>query len=205
MKLFIHTSQLRSLCVNQIKKGDQSCEESGQNRRFFLSKLVPFSAGIIATTALKPNEALATIMSNEGENAKIFKSGVPLEKDFAFERFKLARKDLEGLLNDYDNISQGGGDNVRRYLGTVGVTSGMYGITKVLKELQEEADDIVEYTENMNEFDSYLRAADTACYSANFVEFSAAKTKPEKFLEDAKMDSKNMLKAMERMAAELKL
>ena len=63
---------------------------------------------------------------------------------------------------------------------------GMYGIPRVMKELQEEANDIVEYTENMNDFDAYLRQADTSCYSANFVEFSAAKTKPEKFFQDAK-------------------
>ena len=71
-------------------------------------------------------------------------------------------------------------------LGTVGVTSGMYGITKVMKELQDEAEDIVEYVEDMNEFNAFLNQADTACYSANFVEFSAAKTKPEEFYRNAK-------------------
>ena len=63
-------------------------------------------------------------------------------------------------------INKGSGDNVRSYLGTVGVATLMYGITKVLKELQEQADDIVEYTENMNEFNAYLSAADNACYSS---------------------------------------
>lgn len=136
-------------------------------------------------------------------NAKIFKAGVNLGKEDAIARFQLGRKDLQYLLDNYDSITPDGGDGVRRYLGTVGVNSGLYGITKVLKELQNEADDIVEYTENMNEFDSYLRAADTACYSANFVEFSAAKTKPEKFLADAKVDALQMKKAMDKMASEL--
>ena len=54
------------------------------------------------------------------------------------------------------SISKGGGDNIRSYLGTVCVATSMYGITKVLKELQEQADDIAEYTENMNEFNAYL-------------------------------------------------
>jgi hypothetical protein len=98
----------------------------------------------------------------------------------------------------------GGGDNVRRYLGTVGFTSSLYGISKVLKELQDEADDIVKYTENMNEFDAYLRAADTACYSANFVEFSAAKTKPEAFFKDAFGEVQKIKEYMNNMAAELK-
>jgi len=121
-------------------------------------------------------------MSNTMPETKLFKPGRSLEKAEAFERFQLARADLVKLLEDYDSISQGGGDAVRRYLGTVGVTSRLYGITKVLKALQEEADDIVEYTENMNEFNVYLNSADTACYSSNFVEFSAATSKPEQFL-----------------------
>ena len=130
--------------------------------------------------------ASAVMMSVDDPVIKLFNSGRALGKELAVERFKLARDDLNYLLKNYDEISLGGGDSVRRYLGTVGVTSGLYGITKILKELQDEADDFVEYTENMNEFDVYLRQADTSCYSANFVEFSSAKTKPEKFLNDAK-------------------
>jgi hypothetical protein len=38
--------------------------------------------------------------------------------------------------------------------------------------LQDEAEDIIEHTENMQNFDYYLRAADTSVYSANFVEYS---------------------------------
>jgi len=119
--------------------------------------------------------------------------GGTLERGEALERLKLARTDLSYLLENYDSIAEGGGDSVRRYLGTVGVTSGMYGITKVLKILQNEADDIVEYTEAMDEFDSYLRQADTACYSANFVEFSAASTKPEQFLKVSALGSSNLI------------
>ena len=61
------------------------------------------------------------------------------------------------------------------------------------------------YTENMDDFVYYLRAADTAVYSANFVEFSAAKTKPKKFFDDAKLDCKNILLHMDNMANELNL
>ena len=147
--------------------------------------------------------ANAVVMSSE---QKVFKAGEPMGVTDALERFQSARKDLQYLIDNYDEIvANGGGDNVRRYLGTVGVTSALYGISKVMKELQEEADDIVEYTENMNEFDAALRAADTACYSANFVEFSAAKTKPEKFFQDALGDIKNMMNKMNNMADELKI
>ena len=48
-------------------------------------------------------------------------------------------------------MCRGGGDNIRRYLGTVGTTSPLYGIKTVFKYLQEDAGDIVEFTENMNE------------------------------------------------------
>ena len=150
-------------------------------------------------------EAQATIMDASMEEVKTFKAGERLEKDVAMERFQKARTDLNYLLEHYDEVvANGGGDNVRRYLGTVGVTSGMYGITKVLKDLQDEADDIVEYTEAMNDFAGYLNAADTSCYSANFVTFSSAKTKPEKFFSDAKSDAIQMQKAMSTMAAQLK-
>eukprot|EP00816_Leptocylindrus_hargravesii_P006674 CAMPEP_0196809608 /NCGR_PEP_ID=MMETSP1362-20130617/9528_1 /TAXON_ID=163516 /ORGANISM="Leptocylindrus danicus, Strain CCMP1856" /LENGTH=215 /DNA_ID=CAMNT_0042184341 /DNA_START=1 /DNA_END=648 /DNA_ORIENTATION=- len=172
-----------------------------ESRRDFIRSA---AAGIFAIgTTAQPVSAV--MMSVDDPVIKLFNSGQALGKELAIERFMLARDDLNYLLKNYGEISAGGGDSVRRYLGTVGVTSGLYGITKVLKELQNEADDFVEYTENMNEFDAYLRQADTSCYSANFVEFSAAKTKPEKFLDDAKSDAEQMKKRLNAMAAELKL
>ena len=139
----------------------------------------------------------------EQPKEKFFEIGVTLGADVAKARFLEARSTIVDLVNNYDSISKEGGDNVRRYLGTVGTTSAMYGIEKVLKDLQNEANDIVTYTENMDDFAYYLRAADTAVYSANFVEFSAAKTKPEKFFDDAKSDCKNILLHMDNMASEL--
>lgn len=136
---------------------------------------------------------------------KFFEIGITLSVDVAKARFQDARHTMVDLMKNYDSISKLGGDNVRRYLGTVGTASAMYGIEKVLKDLQNEANDIVVYTENMDDFTYYLRAADTAVYSANFVEFSAAKTKPEKFFDDAKSDCKNLLLHMNNMANELNL
>jgi hypothetical protein len=145
-------------------------------------------------------------MDNSSDDAKVFKSGEAMDIEEAKARFLKAEKDLQYLVDHYDDVvKSGGGDNVRRYLGTVGLTSAMYGIMKVMKDLQPEALDIVEYTEAMDEFDSSLRAADTACYSANFVEYSAAKTKPEKFFKDALIESKRMLNSMDAMASELNL
>lgn len=174
---------------------------SSRQRRSILST----SAGFASLFLLQhPAAAGAAVVVSSDQ--KVFKPGESMGTTEALTRFQQAQKDLEYLITHYDEIvANGGGDNVRRYLGTVGFSSSLYGISKVLKELQDEADDIVEYTENMNEFDAYLRAADTACYSANFVEFSAAKTKPEAFFKDAFGDVLNMKECMNNIAVELKL
>jgi hypothetical protein len=138
-------------------------------------------------------------------NPKIFTPGQALGVQASKERLAQARISLAYLTDNYDTIRAGGGDNVRRYLGTVGTTSGLYGIMKVLKELQKEAEDIVEYTEGMSEFEYSLLGADTAAYSANFVEHSSAKTKPEVFFKDAKREIDNMKVQLDKMVSELNL
>jgi hypothetical protein len=138
-------------------------------------------------------------------NPKIFTPGQALGAEASKERLAQARISLAYLTDNYDTIRAGGGDNVRRYLGTVGTTSGLYGIMKVLKELQKEAEDIVEYTEVMSEFEYSLIGADTASYSANFVEHSSAKTKPEAFFKDAKREIDNMKVQLDKMVSELNL
>ena len=172
----------------------------GMNRRGFGAVV---AAALVAIPKFSGQKVSAAMMEQPKE--KFFEIGVTLSADVAKARFQEARITLADLVNNYDSISKEGGDNVRRYLGTVGTTSAMYGIEKVLKGLQNEANDIVAYTENMDDFVYYLRAADTAVYSANFVEFSAAKTKPEKFFDDAKSDCKNILIHMDNMANELNL
>ena len=163
------------------------------NRRNCLST---FMLCLLETKSFASNAAM--------ENSQtVFKAGEALGVEASKARFVEAQRSLGYLLDNYDDVVKGGGDNVRRYLGTVGTSSGMYGISKVLKELQEEAADIIIYTETMIEFDAALRAADTAVYSANFVEFSAAKTKPEKFFEDARTEAKRMQVYLNEMASEL--
>lgn len=152
----------------------------------------------------------ATLIASPGiaameNNQKVFTAGQILGIPESKERFKEARKTLDYLIENYSEISKGGGDNVRRYLGTVGTTSALYGISKVSKGLQREAKDIIEYTENMSDFEYNLGAADTAVYSANFVEFSAASTKPEQLFKDGEKALRQARISMDRMAAELEL
>lgn len=138
----------------------------------------------------------ATMIDNSSDEYNTFKPGVSLSVEDAKLRFKGAISDIDELIKNYDDISKGGGDNIRRYIGTVGVNSRMYGITKVLKQLREEADDVVEFTETYNEFEAYLFQAEGAAYQSLFVEFSSAKGSPEQYLARAKEDIIMMRKYM---------
>ncbi len=161
-------------------------------------------AGLTSTTT-SPQAAHATLMDNTLQNSKTFKLGEKLSPDEAKQRFLDALTETDELIENYASISSGGGDAVRRYLGTVGVDKKMYGITKVVKELREEAEDIVEYTEIANEFEAYLYQAEGAAYQSLFVEHSSAKGTPESFLATAKKDVISMRKYMGELKAQLNL
>lgn len=157
---------------------------------------------LVATYAAVPASAVVTL---EGKASMVFNPGQVLSTEEAKQRFVSARNDVRYLLENYTDICKGKGDAVRRYLGTVGVTSGMYGISKVLKDLQDQADDIVEYTEAMEEFNAYLYQAEGAAYQSLFVEHSSAKGTPESLLETAKQDVMQMEKYMDLLAVQLNL
>ena len=174
-----------------------------KDRRQILAQLGTSSVALVAACS-SPAYATVTEVSEEAQ-AGVFKPGQKLSTEDAKKRFILARQDVKYLLDNYPEVSKGGGDAVRRYLGTVGVTSGMYGISKVLKKLQEEADDIVEYTETMEEFNAYLYQAEGAAYQSLFVEHSSAKGTPESLLATAKQDVIKMVKFMDQMGVQLSL
>lgn len=126
----------------------------------------------------------------------------PLSREAALERFALGQESIDYLLENYDKIvSNGGGDNVRRYLGTVGTTSGLWGMSKVLNVLKDEADDIVEFTEAKTEFESAIVAADGSAYMAIFVTTSSSSTPPEKYFADAEREVVVAKKYLQEMAA----
>ena len=116
------------------------------------------------------------------------------------ERLRAGRKSIQYLLDHYDEICQGGGDNVRRYLGTVGFTSGLVQIDRTLKALAERADDFVDFTETQNEVVQSIQQADGSAYMAIFVTTSPSETPPEKYFNDAKIEVKNCIKAMDHIA-----
>jgi hypothetical protein len=168
--------------------------KSQRPRRAFLSQV---GAAVLLVAAPSSSWAVMDVQQ------KVFQPGQQLSIEEAKARFVLARKDVHYLLDHYAEICEGGGDNVRRYLGTVGISSGMYGIRKVVKELREESDDIVEYTEAMDEFEAYLNQAEGAAYQSLFIEHSSAKGTPEQFLATAKQDVTQMLKYMDVLAVQL--
>jgi hypothetical protein len=134
-----------------------------------------------------------------------FEVGKGLSVEEAKARFKEGQESLDYLLAHYDEICEGGGDNVRRYLGTVGTTSGLYGIAKVMKTMQPEADDIVEYTEMMNEINASLVGADGSAYMAIFTESSTSGVPKEKYYNDAKIDVKRAIGSMQEIAKQMSI
>jgi hypothetical protein len=174
----------------------------GRPRRDFLSHF-----GIVATAVAVAVEVIPPpiVCWAADKQERVFQPGEKLGTDAAKERFQLARQEIHYLIDNYTEIQKGGGDAVRRYLGTVGVTSGMFGIGRVLKELRQDSDDIVEYTEAMDEFNAYLYQAEGAAYQSLFIEHSSAKGTPEAFLATAKQDVLSMAKYMDLLAAQLSL
>ncbi len=172
--------------------GSKPCCSSGKHaiihsRRDFIAIASAFSC--------------SRILFSDGERVNAAESGLDPK-----QRFVAARKDLRDLIDDYSEITKkGGGDAVRNRLGTQGVNSNLFGIQKILKILSAEAEDIVEYTETMEEFNAYYFQAEGAAYQSLFVEHSSAKSTPESLLQTAKADIIQMEKYMDRLAVQLNL
>lgn len=186
--------------VSQVPK-----EDMATRRNFIQVALTPIllgqttSAFLISSTSEEWQVANAAMQSNQ----EVFKVGKDLSPEQAKQRVKDAIASLEYLLNNYDQICEGGGDNIRRYLGTVGTTSGVYGIIKTMKILQNEADDIVEFTETMNEVNTSINQADGSAYMAIFTTSSTSGVPPKKYFDDAKTETKNAIKALNDLAKQL--
>ncbi|GMH64523.1 hypothetical protein TL16_g03981 [Triparma laevis f. inornata] len=127
-----------------------------------------------------PSSSLAVYSLSTGEKVK-----KPTSIPEAYLRLSSARSELDMTISTYDKIKAGGGDNVRRYLGTVGTSSSIFGLKPVFKLLQDSASDIITFIDATEEFDRALVSADSAAYSSMFVEFSAAKGTPEEYYDKA--------------------
>lgn len=159
----------------------------------FLDGTVASAIALVTT----PSNASA-VMDPDKNKAGTLKDLTP---DEAEERFRAGRQSVDYLLKNYDDICDGGGDNVRRYLGTVGTQSGLFGIKKAMKTLAERADDIVEYTELSREIEQTIEQADGSAYMAIFVTTSTSYTPPAKYFNDAKIEIERCAKSMDELAA----
>lgn len=131
----------------------------------------------MATIAFQEPAAAAVLdSSNQGRGTT-----KTLTIEEAEDRFRAGRESVRKLLSSYELICEGGGDNVRRYLGTVGTTSGLFGIQKAMKTLSVKADDIVEYFELSTEIEKQIEQADSSAYMAIFTTTSTSGVPPEKY------------------------
>lgn len=163
---------------------------NNHNRRKALWQVATTMAALLFSTTTKSLPARAAL-----------EKVTTLTTQQAEERLRAGRKSIQYLLDHYDQIiAEGGGDNVRRYLGTVGMTSGLVQIDKVMKVLADQADDFVDYTETQNEVVQSIQQADGSAYMAIFVTTSPLETKPEKYFDDAKIEIKNCIRAMDHLA-----
>ena len=197
--VYLLLSSAHGFSLSTLSRASVKLQAVVSDRRSFLKLRVQAAAAMLSLSQVFPANAVMSVEQN------IFKTGQNLGVDEAKARFQEGRKSLEYLLDNYEKIVEGGGDNVRRYLGTVGTTSGLWGIGKVMRSLQEEADDIVEYTETMQEVEASIRGADSAAYMAIFVTTSSSGTPPAKYFEDAKIEAKRALKAMNELASQINI
>lgn len=167
----------------------QSSTSRRNRRRALLEVMLPVSvSGLLLS---QPSKALAAI-----------EKVVQLTPKEAEDKFREGYKSITYLLDHYDEICEGGGDNVRRYLGTVvsNPPSGLVGISKTLRALEDRADDFVEYRETADEVIKSINQADGSSYMAIFVTTSTSYTPPQKYFDDAKIEVKRCIEAMKRLA-----
>ena len=111
-------------------------------RRFYLTSSASFGIAARALAAA-PGPVLA------------------ISVDDARSQWAAACKATDRLLSDWDTLSSGGGDAVRRELGTVGTSSPLFQLNKAVRVLQEEASDPIEWGENSEELLLSLGRADS--------------------------------------------
>jgi hypothetical protein len=207
--IFFSTSSSTKSTVAPLHATTNTNTASNTNdrRTFFhqILNVIPVATIAIATTTIHPLSAAAMLIDKGSPSAAPYKAGQLLGAIEAKKRFQLAIQDIDELIENYPTISKSGGDSVRMYLGTVGVKSHMCGITKILKELRDEAEDVGEFIEASNDFEASLFQAEGAAYQSLFVEHSSAKGTPESLLATAKVDVLSMRKFMGDLAVQLSL
>ena len=116
------------------------------------------------------------------------KPAFAVDVDGAKAQWNSAVNTIDNLLGNWDTFAKGGGDAIRTELGTQGITSPLFQIDKALKVLRDNVDDLVEFTEQSEEFGLALSRADSMAYSANFAGGSGKPTPPAVYIEKSKKE-----------------
>jgi len=155
-------------------------------RRNFLLKTTT-AAVVAASSIFLPASASAAAATTKNS----------MTPDAALTQWKAAVVAIDSLLDrNWDDI--GGGDAIRKELGTANFgteTSPLFQITKAFKVLRDNDDsisDLVEFTEQSEEFTNALNRADTMAYSANFAGGSGKPTPPKVYIDKAKVEVQDM-------------
>ncbi|KAJ1454464.1 hypothetical protein M885DRAFT_521731 [Pelagophyceae sp. CCMP2097] len=143
------------------------------------------TAGCLATAALAPPPSRAALGGRE-------------QWDAAVEQVDLL------AAADFDTLA-GGGDAVRRVLGTVGSTSPLFQIEKAARKLLPEAADPEQFGDALEEFLLALGRADSMAYASIFAGGSGnpALNSPKALMAKAKREVKALQAEARRMTAAL--
>jgi hypothetical protein len=177
------TSTGPSAAITQLTSPD----DSSTNRRSFL-----FKTTTIATSCLLyPTVASA--------------AAAPLNQETALSKWKASAATIDNLLANWSSISAGGGDAIRKQLGTANFgteTSPLFQIEKAFKVLRDKDDvDLIEFTEQSEEFSNALARADTMAYSANFAGGSGKPTPPQVYIDKAKTEVEGLQEIAKSLSA----
>ena len=136
-----------------------------------------------------------------GALASTPKPAFAMSADAAKDQWKKSVGVIDAMLSDWSSLEKKGGDAIRVELGTQGTTSPLFQIDKALKALREEAEDLVEFTEQSDEFMLRLAAADSMAYSANFAGGSGKPTPPAVYIEKSKKEVEDMQRIAKALSA----
>eukprot|EP00560_Eucampia_antarctica_P006680 CAMPEP_0197823810 /NCGR_PEP_ID=MMETSP1437-20131217/1129_1 /TAXON_ID=49252 ORGANISM="Eucampia antarctica, Strain CCMP1452" /NCGR_SAMPLE_ID=MMETSP1437 /ASSEMBLY_ACC=CAM_ASM_001096 /LENGTH=156 /DNA_ID=CAMNT_0043423157 /DNA_START=279 /DNA_END=749 /DNA_ORIENTATION=- len=125
-------------------------------------------------------------------------------------QWKQASTVLDDLLQNWSTEKWaeevGGGDAIRRELGTQGITSPLYQIEKAFKALRdsEYVDDFIEFQETTEEFMDGLFRADSLAASSNNKTGSGKQTPPAVFIEQSRVEVVKMQSLAKKLNAMVK-
>mmetsp|Transcript_6452 Transcript_6452/g.9234 ORF Transcript_6452/g.9234 Transcript_6452/m.9234 type:complete len:209 (-) Transcript_6452:796-1422(-) len=149
--------------------------DASTNRRGFLIKTTTIATSFLQITTAYPQATSAAAT-----------------QETALTQWKASVSTIDNLLENWSTISAGGGDAIRKELGTANFgkdTSPLFQIDKAFKVLRENDNvDLIEFTEQSEEFSNALARADTMAYSANFAGGSGKPTPPQVYIDKAKKE-----------------